>query len=257
MTVSSGIVGTLVWGMSCLGGFCYLIIHDGCGYLLQGNVHIISNIYEVYLFCQFVCSLLNIINSTINSTALTYIYVILMSFAAYSYMVLPVLWTLGPSGYRVDRVITFILPIIYCAFLIALILVSEQYALYVLFALYLPAASSAYTSLWIMYYWFKNETTIFEKIEDRQGLNRYFVMALFAGTIGMVDFIYPAFSALGWLPDDHVTLWTRTCDALLYVPFIIPLIRYLNQMEWYSKKNVMRLLQGARFQHEIILIEEE
>eukprot|EP01083_Nonionella_stella_P176436 617340_1 len=66
------------------------------------------------------------------------------------------------------------------------------------------------------------------------------LIALISGTIGMIDFIYPALAFISLVPGDYSTLWTRTCDAIFYVPLIIPLIRYLDKMECFSLQKVTR-----------------
>ena len=58
-------------------------------------------------------------------------------------------------------------------------------------------------------------------------------MVLFAGTVGMIDFIFPAFIYLGF-PDFYATLLTRLCDALFYVPFAIPFLRALDHTSYFD-----------------------
>ena len=245
MALSSGNIGWIFWGLSCLCGFCYLVIYDGC---FKKKSQVISNIYGMYLFCHIVLSILTIINSTANTgntSILYYINIIVTSFAACVYIVLASLWSLSPPGYRVDRFIKYGIPTVYLLFLFGLVLLSRESANYLLFALYLMAAMFAYVTLLLMYYWFKNEQYIFNHIQDRKQLNLYLLSALFAGTMGMIDFIYPAFGQMGWLPNDYVTLWTRISDAVFYVPFVIPMIKYLNEMEWYSQRNILRMMRGV------------
>lgn len=244
MAVSSEAIGWSIWGTCCFCAFCYLVIYDG---YFKKNSQVISNIYGVYLFCSFLVSMLIVADyeaNTGDSYVLYYSRLILLGIAACTYIVLALLWILSPLKYRVDILIKFGIPILFVLFVIGLFVVPTESAVYILAALYTPSSIFVYISLFTMYYWFKNEKYIFKDIPDRKRVNVYLLMTLFGGTMGLINFIYPRLASSGYVPDDYATLWTRVSDSIFYVPFIIPMVRYLNEMEWYSRQNVMRMMKG-------------
>lgn len=241
MAFDSGDVGQLIWGFSCLIGFSFLMLYDG--YYKQ-NINIITRIYSLYLLFQTIGAMITIINSFSNSTFLSYFYVILLSLAACVYAVLAIILTFIPLKYDIIKLIKYGLTSIYLCFIIILIIIPPSQKMVALFCLYLPSASFAYISICLLFYWQRKNKYIFNKyiddVDENSKQSTLLILGLIAGTIGMIDFIYPAFGFIGLVPNDYATLWTRTCDAIFYVPLIIPLIRYLDKMECFSLKNITK-----------------
>lgn len=238
MTLTSGAVGCIIWGFSCFIAFCFLTFYDG---IYKGNINIISRIYCIYLFCQTIGSLIQIINSSSNSQVLSYIFVILLSFAACVYGVIAILFIFVPlKKYKhMEKLIKYGIPSIYLCFIIILIIIPSEFKSILLFSLYLPCAIFAYLGIILLYFWYKKQKYIFKTYYDiNNELNCLLIMGIIAGTMGMIDFVYPAFGYLGIVPNDYSTLWTRTCDAIFYVPLIIPLIRFLDKMECFQFSNM-------------------
>ena len=237
MTLSSGDVGYIVWGSSCLIGFSILAIYDGC---YQRNMHVICPIYSTYLLCQFLGAIVSVANSFADSPVLSYSFLILLGLAACVYAALAMLFAFVPLGYDVYKWIQFCIPSLQICFWIALLLAPASLANVLLFSLYLPCAALAYVSLLLLAYWHTKRMHIFAEPVGKDWMAAHLRMALIAGTVGMIDFVFPALVFIDLVPDSHTTFWTRACDAIVYVPLIIPLIRSLDKMECFAWQSLVR-----------------
>ena len=242
--MDSGSIGYIIWGLSCIFGFCFLTLYDG---YYKRDIHVISRDFCVYLLCQTIGSIIQIINSSARSQFLSYCFTILLSFAACVYAIIAILFIFVPIKYKhTGKLIKYGIPSIYVCFMISLIIIAPKFKSILLFSFYLPCAVCAYFGICLLYFWYKKQKHIFKpyynkdinRVEKLKQLNCLLIMGVIAGTIGMIDFVYPAFGFLGLVPNDYSTLWTRTCDAIFYVPLIIPLIRFLDKMECFQLSNI-------------------
>jgi uncharacterized membrane protein len=90
-----------------------------------------------------------------------------------------------------------------------------------LFAFYLACALFAYVALFMLYRRHSGDA------------RAVFILALVAGTMGMIDFLLPAFAFLGarvWEP----SFLGRALDSLFYVPLIFPLLYWLDAQPRYA-----------------------
>ena len=239
MGLSSADIGYIIWGTSCFCGFCSLALCDG--HCIR-NMEAISGVYSIYLLSHFFAAIVTVTNSYIHSLVLSYSLLILLSFAAFIYLMIAMLFVFVPLQYDTNKMMKYAMPSLFVCFVIGLVLLSRSEATILLFCLYCPCAVCAYISLFVLCYWFKKKMYIFHGFgqnNDAKRLELALISGVIAGTVGMIDFVYPALAFIDFVPDHHTTLWTRTCDAILYVPLILPLIRYLDKMKCFSWYNVV------------------
>ena len=109
--MDSSSIGYIIWGLSCFFGFCFLTLYDG---YYKRDIHVISQVYCIYLLCQTVGSIIQIVNSSVGSQFLSYCFTILLSFAACVYAIIAILFILVPIKYKnTEKLIKYGIPSIY------------------------------------------------------------------------------------------------------------------------------------------------
>eukprot|EP01083_Nonionella_stella_P099592 280023_1 len=137
MALSPSDIGFLIWSISCFSFFCLLVLYDGCH---KKDLHLISGVYCVYLLSHTIAGIMQIMDSHLHSTFLSYIMIILLSLAACVYLIMAILFTFIPLNKHVEPVVKYGIPLLYSCFVVALIFVPQSQTNILLFALYLPCA---------------------------------------------------------------------------------------------------------------------